>query len=494
MLFLFSDPGSLIIKWHGVCSIRIVLKNLIFSILLIALVSCQGPKGERGVLGDKGPVGPPGPPGTIEQNEVQGTTSGGGNFVHKNSTILLEKMKAKLVTLINNSSPGIYQNLGAGWTRETLSDLVGEIRSAPASRVFRNKSREVWIDYGRESNGRPYITILKPFFDYYSTIPVMTSTEDYLVRIQTQITLEILHEIAHLVLNHPKGQEVTERVVEEIEREASSFSQRFLIALLKDSVGCLSKNFNRYPLAEILKMEASDYLWIFPKHGSTAVIIKGSTVTPLAVDEMMNQLMAQPIEIKDLTYYPANEGLIAIAHGKAIFPPQIKIHNFFELFKADIVATSDFTVTEQDNSRIKFQISQFGEDYLQILPQLPEIKALKELLYGSDKLGKVNFGASSQSIEVKNIDQNEINSLFRYRIVITEANLASRSKATLDGATVPPAGSDKVIEGTLDLFCKPYFQTLLPREPLPSSGNCQGTSKCPGKTVGTLNEGPAASQ
>lgn len=325
------------------------LLRYLFGLLLSVLILTGCKEGPRGQAGQ---VGPKGDNGTTtdriiqpnSQSEMGTTSGGGGGFVHKNSKRLFLDTQKKLLDLLKNASPEIFVSLGGEWNKQRVLEVFENIEIASDEIGIRNENDELLYDYGIKE-GKPFLKVLKPFFDYYSIVPVKGPKGRYYFEVQTQIVLELFHEFSHLVLNHPKG-DVSENEVLKIERQAEEFSEKLFTAIVSEVVVCTSEmNYDLFgvkkpnPKTEEVEGEqeqvAEHLVWILLKYSDRGAVLK--VEDPDIGLQYLETISQNNFSMDELTFLRESVGLANFNGDGQAFPPAPRFDSFFNLLSENEV-------------------------------------------------------------------------------------------------------------------------------------------------------------
>ena len=129
-----------------------------------------------------------------------------GGFEFQNSRKLLEIASLELGEEILQSQNVIFPNFPQGWTREKFAGVIENVRfeyERESQGINENDQREKrMFDYGVDENGEAYISALKPYFSYYTHVPVDTMFP-WVQDIIRDIKIKLFHEISQLVWDYP---------------------------------------------------------------------------------------------------------------------------------------------------------------------------------------------------------------------------------------------------------------------------------------------------
>ncbi len=420
--------------------------------------------GPNGLQGDLGPAGPSG----LNLEDGGTSSGGGGGFLHKNSKPLFNDTQEAVVRLLSQASEEIFRPLGNSWSKEKVIEVFQNIRIEPDKNLQRNENDELLYNYGYEGE-EPFIEVLKPFFDYYSTVPVRGPKGDYYYRVQTQIVIELLHEFSHLVMKHPKG-DVSASEVEKIEAEASQFAEDFFISLVTQGYICtgdfLRDMFGIKPPEEeeseepIEEPEEEFVLWAFSKYGERGLVFKSSSLPPII--ERLHKNYGQGIEIDDLSFFREESGILTAVSNGLQFPPAPKFKNFFNHLKDDeeIWQTMVYANSPEGDTVDTFQIHKYEQGFAESQPPLSgglinRLDAMNRTLFGSEI--RADFEASTHRIQIPYAGPGE--SIYRFKNTL-------RKTVTVDATSREDVEANRVeqAEQQSQLNCQPM---LVPIEPVP---------------------------
>ncbi len=176
-------------------------------------------------------------PTNAPKNQDDGSSSGGGSFGDESSLAILRWAADDLAMQIENSSPEIYKNLPAGWTKEKLAKIIRDVEPTSKNReTYRvpdvsRYGQRLMFNYGKTPEGTPFITSTKLFMDAYSHFEVNSRPKHDFYATLEEVKLKLAHETAHLMgLGVSKETDMT---------EARKFALGLMKALDSDNIECL---------------------------------------------------------------------------------------------------------------------------------------------------------------------------------------------------------------------------------------------------------------
>lgn len=166
-----------------------------------------------------------------------GSSSGGGSFGDESSLMILKWASEELSNQILNSSPELYSDLPAGWTRERLAQIIRDVEPTPADRetyavpeVVRHGQR-LMFDYRTRPDGTPYITATRLFVDAHSHFEVNSKPKYEFKAVIDEIKLKLAHEAAHhMGLGLSKQSDMP---------QARAFANSLMASLDSDNIECM---------------------------------------------------------------------------------------------------------------------------------------------------------------------------------------------------------------------------------------------------------------
>lgn len=369
--------------------------------------------------------------------EEDGTSSGGGGgFLHKNSKYLLTATQDSLVQILSQASDEIFLPLGNKWPKEKVMKVFRNIRIESDKNMHRNENDELLYNYGYDEE-EPFIEVLKPFFDYYSTVPVRGPKGDYFFRIQTQIVIELLHEFSHLVMNHPKG-DVSANEVDRIEEEAGQFAEDFLISLVTEGYLCTGEfqreMFGIRPPEKEEEMHEEEMhgeersvapekefiLWAFSKYGERGLVFKSTSLDPIV--EKLHETYGMEIGINDLSFFREESGILTAVSDGLQFPPAPKFEKFFNSLKSDedIWKTMVYVRASEESSEETFRVQKYERGFAESKPPLSggiinSLNAMNRTIFGAEMLA--DFEASSHQIQIPIQTPEDSNYVFKNKLI-----------------------------------------------------------------------------
>lgn len=195
-----------------------------------------------------------GAPAGVHPSQGEGSSSGGGSFGDESSLTILRWAAEDLAREISNSSPALYKNLPAGWSRERLAKMIREVEPTTGNRetykvpeVSRHGQR-LMFDYRKRDDGTMYITATRLFMDAYSHYEVNRRPKHSFVTTLEEVKLKLVHEVAHHM-----GLGVTK---ETDMSEARQFAIRLLESLDSDNFECLPSSAPPLSVYTPLEVEA----------------------------------------------------------------------------------------------------------------------------------------------------------------------------------------------------------------------------------------------